>query len=82
MWIPQDPNTKTPVLNLGIIWNIMCKFEFYWWKLGGFTENKTGHILNLMDEISNLAFGKALLARLYLKVKVSITKLLSVYIIF
>ena len=29
-----------------------------------------------------LAFGKALLARLYLKVKVYITKLLSVYIIY
>ena len=30
----------------------MCKFEFHCWKLGEFTENKAGYILNLMDEIS------------------------------
>ena len=86
----------------------MCEFEFRFWKLGEFTENKTGHILKLMDEIWNeyfslkinrekslfhfekqnlehignsahtteyLTFGKALLARLYLKVKVCIIKL-------
>ena len=29
----------------------MCKFEFHCWKLGEFTENKAGHILNLIDEI-------------------------------
>ena len=32
----------------------MCKFEFHCWKLGEFTENKAGHILNLMDEISKV----------------------------
>ena len=30
----------------------MCKFEFHYWKLGEFTENKTGYILDLMDEMS------------------------------
>ena len=34
----------------------MCEFEFDWWKLGEFTEHKTGHILNLMDEISKVFF--------------------------
>ena len=34
----------------------MCEFEFDWWKLGEFTENKAGHILNLMDEISKVFF--------------------------
>ena len=34
----------------------MCKFEFHCWKLGEFTENKTGHILNLMDEIFKVFF--------------------------
>ena len=34
----------------------MCEFEFHCWKLGEFTENKTGHILNLMDEISKVFF--------------------------
>ena len=29
----------------------MFKFEFHYWKFGEFTENKTGYILNLMDEI-------------------------------
>ena len=35
-----------------------------------------------MHATEYLAFGKALLARLYLKVKVYITKLLSAYIIY
>ena len=30
----------------------MCEFKFHYWKLGEFTENKAGYILNLMDEIS------------------------------
>ena len=30
----------------------MCKFEFHYWKLGEFTENKAGYSLKLMDEIS------------------------------
>ena len=34
----------------------MCEFEFHCWKLGEFTENKTGHILNLMHEISKVFF--------------------------
>ena len=34
----------------------MCGFEFYCWKLGEFTENKAGHILNLMDEIFKVFF--------------------------
>ena len=34
----------------------MCKFQFHCWKLGEFTENKTGNILNLMDEISKIFF--------------------------
>ena len=29
----------------------MCKFELHCRKLGEFTENETGHTLNLMDEI-------------------------------
>ena len=33
----------------------MCKFEFHW-KLGEFTENKAGHILNLMGEKSKVFF--------------------------
>ena len=33
----------------------MCKFEFHW-KLGEFTENKAGHILNLMGETSKVFF--------------------------
>ena len=37
---------------------------------------------NSMHTTEYLAFGKALLAKLYLKVKVYITKLLSVYIIY
>ena len=34
----------------------MCKFEFHCWKLGELTENKTGHILNLMGEIPKMFF--------------------------
>ena len=34
----------------------MCKFEFHHWELGEFKENKTGHILNLMDQISKVFF--------------------------
>ena len=30
----------------------MCEFKFHYLKLGEFTENKAGYILNLMDEIS------------------------------
>ena len=56
LWIAQDSNTKIPVLNLRIIWKIMWEFEFHCWKLGQFRENKTGHILNLMDEISKVFF--------------------------
>ena len=37
---------------------------------------------NSVHTTEYLAFGKALLARLYLKVKVYITKLLSIYIIY
>ena len=37
---------------------------------------------NSMHTTEYLAFGKALLAKLYLKVKVYVTKLLSVYIIY
>ena len=37
----------------------MCEFEFHCWKLGKFIENKTGHILNLMDEISNVFITQA-----------------------
>ena len=29
----------------------MCEFEFHYWKLGEFTENKAGYILDLMAEI-------------------------------
>ena len=90
----------------------MCESEFHCWKLGDSTENRTGDILNLMNEISKvfstknqhgkdnfpfwktefwntrnsvhtaeyLALAKALLANL--KVKVYITKLISVYIIY
>ena len=56
MWIAWDPNTKIPVLNLRKTGKVMCQFEFHCWKLGEFTENKTGHILNLMDEISKVFF--------------------------
>ena len=34
----------------------MCEFEFHYWNLGDVTENKAGHILNLMDEISEVFF--------------------------
>ena len=34
----------------------MCEFDFHYRKLGEFRENKTGHILNLMDEISRVFF--------------------------
>ena len=34
----------------------MSKFEFHCWKLGKFKENKTGHILNLIDQISKVFF--------------------------
>ena len=34
----------------------MCEFELHCWKLREFTENKTGHILNLMDETSKVFF--------------------------
>ena len=34
----------------------MCEFGFNCWKLGEFTENKAGHILNLMDEVSKVFF--------------------------
>ena len=34
----------------------MCKFEFHCWKLGEFTESKTGHVLNLIDKISKVFF--------------------------
>ena len=55
---PPLPITQTQVLNLRIIWKIMCKFEFHCWKLGEFKENKTGHILNLMDQISKVFFAE------------------------
>ena len=32
----------------------MCKFEFHCWKLGEFKENKTVHILDLIDQISKV----------------------------
>ena len=32
----------------------MCEFGFHCWKLWKFTENKAGHVLNLMDEISKV----------------------------
>ena len=32
----------------------MWEFEFHCWKLGEFIENKTGHILNLMNKISKV----------------------------
>ena len=56
MRIALDSNTKIPVLNLKVIWIVMCKFECHSWKLGEFTENKAGHILNLMDEIAKVFF--------------------------
>ena len=34
----------------------MCEFEFHCSKLGEFTETKTGHILSLMDGISQVFF--------------------------
>ena len=40
------------------------------------------HVGNFGHTTEYTAFGKALLARLYLKVKMYITKLLSVYIIY
>ena len=45
-----------PVLNLRIYLKNYCKFEFHYWKLGAFTENKAGYILNLMDEVSEVFF--------------------------
>ena len=45
-----------PVLNLRLYLKNYCKFEFHYWKLGEFTENKTGYILNLMDEVSEVFF--------------------------
>ena len=56
MGIAYDPNTKIPVLNLRITWKTMCKFECHCWELGVFKENKTGHILNLLDQISKKFF--------------------------
>ena len=32
------------------------RIRVHYWKLKGFTENKAGHILNLMDEISKVFF--------------------------
>ena len=46
-----------------------------------FEKQNLEHIGNSVHTTEYLAFGKALLARLYLKVKVYKTKLLSVYII-
>ena len=46
-----------------------------------FEKQNLEHIRNSVHT-TYLAFGKALLARLYLKVKMHITKLLSVYIIY
>ena len=43
-----------PVLNLRIYLKNYSKFEFHYWKLGEFTENKAGYILNLMDEVSEV----------------------------
>ena len=36
------------------MWKNMCEFEFHRWQLEEFTENKAGHILTLMDEISKV----------------------------
>ena len=47
-----------------------------------FEKQNLEHIGNSVHTTEYLAFGKALLARQYLKVKVYITKLLSVYIIY
>ena len=47
-----------------------------------FEKQNSEHIGNCVHTTQYLAFGKALLARIYLKVKVYITKLLSVYIIY
>ena len=47
-----------------------------------FEKQNLEHIGNSVHTTEYLAFGKALLARLYLTVKVYITKLLSVYIIY
>ena len=30
----------------------MCEFEFHYWELGEFTEDKADYILKLMDDIS------------------------------
>ena len=46
-----------------------------------FEKQNLEHIGNSVHTTEYLAFAKALLARLYQKVKVYITKLLSVYII-
>ena len=47
-----------------------------------FEKQNLEHIENSVHTTEHLAFGKALLARLYLKVKVYITNLQSVYIIY
>ena len=47
-----------------------------------FEKQNLEHIGNSMYTTEYLAFGKPLLAKLYLKVKVYITKLLSVYRIY
>ena len=47
-----------------------------------FEKQNLEHIGNYVYTTEYLAFGKVLLARLYLKVKVYITKSLSVYIIY
>ena len=47
-----------------------------------FEKQKFEPIGNFMHTTEYFAFGKVLLARQYLKVKVYITKLLSIYIIY
>ena len=47
-----------------------------------FEKQNLEHIGNSVHSTKYLTFGKALLARLYLNLKVYITKLLSVYIIY
>ena len=37
----------------------MCEFEFRCWENKEFTENKAGHVLNLMDEISKVFFTES-----------------------
>ena len=49
---------------------------------GNFEKQNLEHTGNSVHTTEHLAFGKALPARLYLKVKVYITKLLSAYIIY